>query len=222
MAALGQTFSHAIELIFFITLPAMAGLMVLRAPIVAVLFQHGAFDDQAVRLTANALLYYGMGLWSFAAVRVVLNLFFALKDTRTPLWAAGISVMANIGLGLILMGPLGHGGLALALSLASMIYLGVLVGVLKHKMRGDGAPGWRGMAISIGRSALCAAVMATVVWSASLVLLPAQGGSRIAAAAGLLGCIVLGMAVFGTAAYVLRAPEVKEVTAMLVKGSEGK
>jgi len=69
--ALSDTFVHALKLVFFISIPAMVGLIVLREPIVALLFQRGEFDQSATRLTAQALLYYSLGLWAFSAVRIV-------------------------------------------------------------------------------------------------------------------------------------------------------
>jgi hypothetical protein len=67
--ALKATFAYAMKLILFITLPAMVGLIVLREPIVALLFQRGEFGSDAAVLTAYALLYYAIGLWAFSAVR---------------------------------------------------------------------------------------------------------------------------------------------------------
>jgi putative peptidoglycan lipid II flippase len=200
------------SLIFFITLPAMVGLIVLRGPIIELLFQRGAFDAQAARLTADALLYYGVGLWSFAAVRVVLNLFFALQDTRTPSRVAVICVSANLIFGLALMGPMGHSGLALALALASVLQLTLLVSVLRRKM---GALGWRAMALSIARSAFCAAVMGGVVWAVAFWFLPSADSGGIHMLAGVSGCIGLGVAVFVGLAYVMDAPELNEVMAMV-------
>lgn len=214
--ALRHTFAHAISLIFFITLPAMVGLIVLRGAIVELLFQRGAFDAHATRLTADALLYYGIGLWSFAALRVVLNLFFALQDTRTPLKVAVLTVAANLVFGLALMGPMGHDGLALALALASMVQLMVLVSVLRRRM---GAMGWRVMAFSIARSGLCAAIMGVAVWAGSLWLLPGANTGGIQLLAGVTACIVLGVVVFCSLAYAMGAPELKEVMAMVFQRS---
>ena len=96
--AMRHTFGHAHAVwFFFITIPAMAGLIVLREPIIAMLFQRGAFDLHSTRLTASALLYYSMGLWAFSAVRVVLNLFYALKDTRTPVRICGVDHCVQFG-----------------------------------------------------------------------------------------------------------------------------
>ncbi len=132
--ALRQTFSQAIRLVFFITLPSMVGLIVLRDPIVSLLFQRGAFDGSSARLTASALLYYGMGLWAFAAVRVVLNVFYAMKDTRTPVIMGILAVAVNLVMGMMLAGPMRHNGLALAVSVASAVNLIGLILALRRRL----------------------------------------------------------------------------------------
>ena len=128
---LGQfrdTLGHALRMVFFITIPSMVGLILLREPIVALLFKRGAFDTQTTALTASALLYYGIGLWAFSAVRIVVALFYALQDTRTPVKMAAISIIVNIILGIVLMWPLRHGGLALVHAIAIDERTGALSG----------------------------------------------------------------------------------------------
>ena len=97
----------------------MVGLIVLRGPLVALLFKRGAFDAETTRLTAYALLFYAIGLWAFSAVRIVVSTYYAMQDTKTPVRMAIIAIIANIGLGIILMQWLSHGGLALANSIAN-------------------------------------------------------------------------------------------------------
>jgi len=120
---LKDTFAFGLKLVFYIMLPSMVGLMILREPIISLLFQRGAFDGKAVHMTAAALLFYCTGLWAFAAVRVVIPAFYALKDTKTPVRMAVISIVANIFFSVILMGPMAHAGLALATSLSSIMNL---------------------------------------------------------------------------------------------------
>jgi putative peptidoglycan lipid II flippase len=157
--ALKDTFGYAVRLIIFLTIPSMVGLIILREPIVALLFQRGEFSSIATQLTAQALLYYAMGLGAFSAVKIVAATFFALKDTRTPMIMALVSIGANIGLGIILMRPLAHGGLALATSLASILNLGLLVHALRSKL---GSLGWRSIMRSAYRTLLSAGFMGDV------------------------------------------------------------
>ena len=204
--AMRHTFNEAIRLVLFITLPAMAGLIVLREPIIAMLFQRGAFDLDSTRLTASALLYYSIGLWAFSAVRVVLNVFYALKDTRTPLKIALLTIAANLILGLALMGPMRHDGLALAFTLASMLNIGLLGFALRKRL---GTIGGRSIALSALRSSVCAAGMAAGVWITARWLLPHDPKAGVALLPGLLGCILIGAAMFGVLARILGMPELQ-------------
>jgi putative peptidoglycan lipid II flippase len=134
MEGLKESFSFGLRLVFFISFPAMIGLILLRVPIVQILFQHGDFTFSATQGTATAVLYYSLGLWAFAGVRIVIPVFYALQDTKTPVKVAMVSLISNIVLSLILMGPLRHGGLALATSLSSMINLGLLIWILRKRL----------------------------------------------------------------------------------------
>jgi putative peptidoglycan lipid II flippase len=210
-----DTFTQTLKLVFFITIPAAVGLVLLREPIVALLFQRGEFDVQATQLTAQALLYYSMGLWAFSAVRVVVSTFFAMQDTKTPLKLAVVSILANVVLGIVLMKPMAHGGLALATSLASMINLFLLLGALKKRM---GALGWRNLAASIGRSILCTLLMGGVVSGAAALILPKQYHSLPELIGGVAGCIAVGIGIYGAASYVLKSPELRCVLVEVGRG----
>jgi len=202
--ALKDTFGHAVRLTLFLTIPSMVGLIVLRMPIITLLFKRGEFSWQATQLTAAALLYYAIGLWAFAAVRIVAAAFFALKDTRTPMIMATVSVLANILLGIVLMGPLAHGGLALATSLASSLNLGLLLYALHIKL---GSLEWRGILNSVSRTVVSAAIMGAVVWVAARVFIPVEGSKFSELLAGLIGCLIIGVIVFGVCCYLIKSPE---------------
>jgi putative peptidoglycan lipid II flippase len=213
--ALKDTFGYAVRLIIFLTIPSMVGLIILREPIVALLFQRGEFSSIATQLTAQALLYYAMGLGAFSAVKIVAATFFALKDTRTPMIMALVSIGANIGLGIILMRPLAHGGLALATSLASILNLGLLVHALRSKL---GSLGWRSIMRSAYRTLLSAGFMGVVVWGAVFVFIPPEGGEVMELLLGLIGCILTGLIIFGTCSYLIKSPELLNVVAEVKKG----
>jgi putative peptidoglycan lipid II flippase len=212
--AMRHIFGHAVKLVFFITLPAMAGLIVLREPIISLLFQRGAFDAQSMRLTADALLYYTMGLWAFSAVRIVLNVFYALQDTRTPVRMATLSIAANLILGVLLMGPMAHRGLALALSLSSTLNFFLLVAALRRRL---GALGGRGIAASVVKSALCAAAMGFSVWVLALWLLPPGSGGTAALLPGMAGCMIAGVLIFALLARAMGLAELQSVL-QIVRG----
>jgi putative peptidoglycan lipid II flippase len=132
---LTDDFSFALRLLFFITVPAMAGLIALREPIVNILFQRGKFDYAATVGTAQALLFYSMGIWSIVGVRVVTAGFYSMQDTRTPVKVAVIALAANVVFSILLMKPLKHSGLALANALASTINFTVLFYFLRKKLK---------------------------------------------------------------------------------------
>ena len=205
---LKDTFGQTLKLVFFIAIPASVGLIILREPIVALLFQRGEFDVQATRLTAQALLYYSIGLWAFSTVRIVTATFFAIQDTSTPLRIAGISIFANIVLGIVLMKPLDHGGLAMATSLASMLNLVLLLGALRTRL---GALGGKSIALSVCRSLSCSVVMGIGLHMAALVMVPDKNSTLTGLIAGVTGSIVIGLCIYGVASYIIKSPELNLV-----------
>jgi putative peptidoglycan lipid II flippase len=131
---LRQSLSFGLRLIFFIMAPAMAGLILLKVPIVHLLFEHGAFDHLATEETAQAILYYAIGLWAFAGVRVVVPVFYSLQDTKTPVRVAVIAMILNAILSFTLAIPMQHKGLALATSVSAIFNFVILVILLRKKI----------------------------------------------------------------------------------------
>ncbi|MEK7271287.1 MAG: murein biosynthesis integral membrane protein MurJ, partial [Nitrospirota bacterium] len=132
--SLRSDFSFALRLLFFMTIPAMAGLIALREPIVNMLFQRGKFDYAATIGTSQALLFYSLGIWAMVGVRIVTVSFYSMQDTRTPVKVAVIALLTNIILSLIFLGPLQHSGLALANAIASSVNFTALFFMLRKKL----------------------------------------------------------------------------------------
>jgi putative peptidoglycan lipid II flippase len=151
-----EIFSHSIRLTLFIAIPAAVGLIALAGPMTNVLFERGQFDETARYGVISAIIFYAVGLPAFAAIKVVVGVFYALKDTATPTKAAVWCMALNIVLNLILMGPLKHGGLALATSLASFVNVGALVWVMRKRL---GPVDGRRMASSAGLMTLSSLIM---------------------------------------------------------------
>ena len=131
---LKRTIAFSLRLILFITIPATVALIALRVPIISVLFQRGEFSAQATTLTAQALLYYTVGLWAFSVIRIIVSAFYSLQDTRSPMKAAIVALIVNAAFSVALMFPLKHGGIALATSIASAVNVGMLWVILNRKI----------------------------------------------------------------------------------------
>lgn len=211
LRALAQSVSFALRLIAFFAIPASVGLIVLREPIIAVLFQRGLFSAVDTQQTAVALLWYTVGLWAFSGLKVVTQAFFSLKDTRTPLWVSIVAVGVNLFAGLALMGPMQQGGLALATSLAAAVNVCVLFGILLYRL------GWfptREFVTSVARIVAAATVMGVPVFFLRSLADWSTGFNSFTA--GVLGGAVLcGLGAFCGAAYVLNCHEMQSLLAVV-------
>lgn len=159
-----NTISFGIRLILFITVPASVGMIMLRFPIVNALWERGEFTRMATEGTAFALLCYAVGLFACAGVRVIVSAFYSLQDTKTPTKIGIYSIILNIALNLILMGPLKHGGIALATSLAAMFNMLALIYILRKRL---GRLGGRKILASVLNLSVAVAGMGIVVYFSS-------------------------------------------------------
>jgi putative peptidoglycan lipid II flippase len=203
-----ETINHSLQMTFFITIPAMVGLIILRKPIVQLFFERGVFDASTTAMTAYALMFYSFGLWAVSGVRVMISAFYALQDTWTPVKIAFVSVTVNITFSLMLMGPLQHGGLALALSIASFIQFSLLMGFLKLKINP-----WSPMLLSwaVLKFVTASAVMGIGVYTFYAHWLGMGAGSWIGLLFGVLGIILCGMVIYFFMAHVLGCQEPSSV-----------
>ncbi len=202
---LKDTFSLGLRLVLFISTPAMVGLMILGEPIIQLLFQRGEFDYLATVGSAKALFYYSMGLCAYAGVKVIVPVFYSLKDTKTPVKISIIAMTVNIFLNLILafMTPLKHAGLALATALSSMLNMGWLLFILRKRL---GRLGGRMILASFARIALASALMGLLCWLAihSVSFMDQGKWIRIAL---LGGCSIGGAGIFLLFSYLLGSKE---------------
>lgn len=213
---LGQfqsTLNHALCLVFFITLPSMTGLIILGKPIIQILFERGAFDARSSVMTAYALFYYTLGLWAFSGVRIMVSAFYALQDTKTPVKVAVVALVVNLTLSLALMGPLKHGGLALALSIASSVQFLLLIVFLKRK---TSVMNLRPVLISVSKSVVAASLMGLgVYYFHSNGLIAGEGTSLPGMVINLAALIVIGIIIYFGAARALGCTEIASIMGML-------
>lgn len=213
-ATLSEDFSYALRVLFFITVPAMAGLIALREPIVNILFQRGQFDYSATVETAHALLFYSLGIWSIVGVRVVTAGFYSMQDTRTPVKIAAVAVGANIIFSVILMQPLKHGGLALANTLASILNFTLLFLLLRKRL---GAIDGGRILSSFLKSIFASAIMGVSAWILLHGTLWQSQGNTLQKVFYLSGTIIVCIGIYLAVVFLLRSEELLSVVRMIRK-----
>ena len=208
------SFNRALEFSLLLTLPAAAALIVMPGPIVAVLFERGAFDADATAATASALAAFALGLPAFVLVKVLAPGFFAREDVTTPVKIALVSVAANIALSAALLVPLQHVGLALATSAASWLNAFLLAFVLRR--RGQFGMDSR-LRRRLPRIALATVVMTAVLLAGLEALAPLFAGTVLQRALALVLLIGAGKLVYAAAAFALGAVEIAEIRGILAR-----
>ncbi len=207
-----ESLRFALILIALVTIPASVGLVLCAEPIFSLFFMKGAFSFDDVHQTALALAAYAPGLFFVGVSRVVVPAFYARKDTRTPVVISFWTLLVNVALGLVLMRPYGHTGLALALTLSSVFNSLVLIWALRRKM---GRLGLGSVSSALARIIPAAAVMGVVV-RLLLDLAPWQATGQGWLKGGVLfGTIMVSMAVYLSCCYLFKVPQAKEVVALL-------
>lgn len=202
---LREVFISALKMIAFITIPATVILIVVRVPLIQVLFQRGEFDAVSTRMTATALLYYSFGLFFHAANYIFIRTYYAFKDFLTPLKLGVVTIGLYILFNSIFIRYLEHGGLALGSSLAAVCYTAMLLKALQKKMVGPGRIDFSGSFVKIVAASLIMGIMLLIVGRIGLV------DSPLAETAFLLA---VGALSYGAACFVLRIEEASKLWRM--------
>ncbi len=188
--------------VLFLSLPASLGLILLRQPLIALLFQRRSFDAHSSDLVAWALLWYAAGLVGHNVVEILSRAFYALHDTKTPVFVGAGAMTLNVVFSFAFsalftrIGWLPHGGLALANSLATALEMTALFILMRRRLKGiEGMNIWRGFV----QAALGTLAMSVVVvfWS------QVQGSAWIIG----LGGVALGGCFYGLSLWVMKVPE---------------
>ena len=214
-SAYKATVTFALRLIGFVTIPSMVGLMLLAAPIVDVIFRRGRFAEADVAKTALAVVFFALGLYAAAGVKIVTQAFYALHDTRTPVLVATFDLAVFWILCVALAGPMQHAGVALATAAGFWINFLALLALLRKRL---GRIGGRAILASLLRLVLASLAMGAVVWVVSAKLVPYRMVWVLPLRIGWVGAAVaLGAVAFVAFAKLLGAPEVDEVLGALRK-----
>ncbi|NLM51741.1 MAG: murein biosynthesis integral membrane protein MurJ [Firmicutes bacterium] len=151
---------QGLSIIIFFVLPMMVGIILLREPLVRLLFERGAFDVEATKITAEALAFYCLGLLFMGGQLLLTRALYALHDTLSPMLVTFVAVALNVVFNAILLGPLKHSGLALGTALALLCQMAVLWWILRKKI---GPFGGRALFVSLLKAAVAAAGMGVAI-----------------------------------------------------------
>jgi putative peptidoglycan lipid II flippase len=199
-----ETQNRCIEFAMLLTVPAAVALIVVPEPIIAVLFQRGAFRPEATWPTALALAAYSAGLPAYVLVKALTPGYFAREDTATPFRYAIISLVANIILSVGLFQLIGFFGIALSTAAASWLNVIMLSATLHRRghLRLD-----RRLLGRLPRILAASALMGVALWLAAGQLQTAFGGGLLVKSAALVLLVGGGMLLFGVVALLLGATD---------------
>ena len=150
-----------IRLVLCWGIPASVGLMLLAEPLTRLLLAHGAFSLSDAHRTAQVIACYGVGVWAYCTLPVIVRGFYALSDAQTPVRVGTWTVGLNLSLNLLLVWPLAERGLGLATAIGAATQVVVLTLLFSWR---HGPLGWQRLWHTAARSLLASAIMAAVVW----------------------------------------------------------
>ena len=204
---LKSTLLFSLNILFVILIPSSVGLMVLRTPITKVLFERGAFTAYSTGITSIALLFYAIGLVACGGVKVLVNTFYSMHDTMTPVKTALAALVLNIILNIALMFPLKLGGLALATSVSAIFNFIALYIMLSRRI---GDFGTKFVIDTFSRVTLASVIMGITL---QLLVIRITHFTFLS----LIMAIAVGIAVFLSASYLFGVREMKDLLAWISK-----
>lgn len=197
--------STGIRVVSFVTMPMAVGLMILAEPIVRLLFERGAFDSRATDMTSVALFYFAIAIVPLGIGGILGRVFFSMQDTKTPVLVGFTSVTVNIVLNLLLIGRMGHAGLAFSTAMASIVSVIMSMFFFRRKL---GLIGGRQIVSSFAKQALSAALMGAVVfWLNTFMTEILPGYMATQQIIRLVITVTAGAAVYIAASFVLKVKE---------------
>ncbi len=208
MEEMKGTLNFASRIILFITVPSTVGLVVLRVPIIEVLFEHGEFDAASTALTSWPLLFFAFGLSALSMVKVIVPAFYSLEDTRTPVRIACWAMLLNVVFNFAFFRPLEVGGPALAMSLAAFFNAIALIVIFIQRHGTIGLASINSSLVRFAAASVPLGFLASTLINSPGFYYDQALGQRIFA---LAATILTSAVVYFLAAFLLRCRELGEV-----------
>jgi putative peptidoglycan lipid II flippase len=208
LGALREALQSSLTLALLVTLPAACGLIFLSQPIIALIYQHGHFTAFDTQQTAAALSLYALGLVAFAGVKIMVPVFYALDDTRIPVFGSFVTVAANLGMIHLTLASLQHRAIALSTSLSMILNFLFLAGVLYLKLGGYQV---RSLGSNLIKVTGASVIMGLAVYWLHPLTAHWLGHGLAAQVLGLSGVICIGLALYVAMVSQLKIPEFQEL-----------
>ena len=122
-----------LNILLFLIMPSTAVLTLYAPEVIRLTLSYGKFDEEAVRVTSQALLYYSLGLYFYTAIYLMTRAFYSVKNSKYPVKFSIISIVINIVLNFLLIKSMAYRGLALSTSIASGVNFFLLLIVFRRK-----------------------------------------------------------------------------------------
>ena len=212
MAGVKETFSYALRLTLFLTIPAMVGLIALGIPIISILFQRGLFSYNSTVETSRALYGFAIGLPAFAGVRIIVPVFYSMQDTKTPVKVAFVAMLTNVTCDLLFMYPLKQFGLSLATSLSACVNFAILAYILRNRI---GRVGARRILVSASKVMAASIFMGIVAYSICMTRDWDVAGEIHGKLLTLTSGILVGVFIFTLSSYFLKSEELLSVISLV-------
>jgi putative peptidoglycan lipid II flippase len=210
-----RTLDSSLRLTLLLTIPSAVGLIILRRPIIALIYQYGRFTDFDTDQTAIALAYNAVGLTAYSAVRVLAPSFFALRETRIPMMASLLSIVTNYAVAVLTVDYLkiGHRGLALSISVVAIVNFALLFFFMRRRL---GQIEGRSLFTIFTKVTMASGLMGASCWVASGQIENYLGlESLFARLVNVAASIMVGLIVLYLSARLLKVSELDQLTGAL-------
>jgi putative peptidoglycan lipid II flippase len=207
-----NSLTSTLQAVLILSIPAATGLILLREPIVSLLYKGSAFNSHSVKMVSWALLWYAMGLVGHCLVEVTSRAFYALHDTKTPVIIGVGAMTGNLLLSLIFvavfsnLGWMPHGGLALANSTATAVESIILLILMKKKLNRING---KKIAETVIKSISASVAMGAVIWFVGRLMNPYIPGRYVVIS------IIMGLIAYGLLLVLFRSSEIRYVFSLI-------
>jgi putative peptidoglycan lipid II flippase len=208
----GSLLDRTMRPLLFLSIPASAGLLLAGRPIVKIIFEGGEFTENSTELVVSALTWFAIGLVGYGLTEIITRVFYAMRDTRTPVITGILTIVLNIILCALLIDSMGIEGLAISLSATTAAEAIIMLLFLRYRSGQVFSPGFFGWLIKV--------ILATAIMSIVMLYTRPWLDDVLIADVSLVVHVVyfgLSMAVyvmtFIVAAWILRIPELEQSVA---------